>query len=86
MLKFVSMLCHWFERILEPSAEPLQHDRTWLIDPLSHPAIARMDARELADLPFPRGWRSGSARSAAGCKLDRKDGPARAAGAAGPPV
>ncbi|WP_143524155.1 hypothetical protein [Rhizobium rhizosphaerae] len=30
-------------------------------DPLSHPAIARMDARMLADLPFPEyrlSWRS----------------------------
>lgn len=27
----------------------------WLRDPLQHPDLARMDERELADLPFP-GW------------------------------
>ncbi|WP_395447753.1 hypothetical protein ACHMW7_22955 [Aminobacter sp. UC22_36] len=29
----------------------------WLRDPLSHPDIARMDARELGDLPLGRGFR-----------------------------
>ncbi|CAN7265111.1 hypothetical protein [Aminobacter sp. LjRoot7] len=29
----------------------------WLRDPLSHPDIARMDERELADLPLGRGFR-----------------------------
>lgn len=27
----------------------------WLSDPLQHPDLARMEERELADLPFP-GW------------------------------
>ncbi|QOF74433.1 hypothetical protein IG197_08035 [Aminobacter sp. SR38] len=43
-----------------------QHDKhgidserflAWLRDPLSHPDIARMDERELADLPLGRGFR-----------------------------
>jgi hypothetical protein len=29
----------------------------WMRDPLSHPDIARMDARELGDLPLGRGFR-----------------------------
>ncbi|MBB6467081.1 hypothetical protein [Aminobacter carboxidus] len=29
----------------------------WLRDPLSHPDIERMDARELGDLPLGRGFR-----------------------------
>lgn len=29
----------------------------WLRDPLSHPDIERMDARELGDLPMSRGSR-----------------------------
>ncbi len=29
----------------------------WMRDPLSHPDIERMDARELGDLPLNRGFR-----------------------------
>lgn len=29
----------------------------WMRDPLSHPDIERMDARELGDLPFSPGFR-----------------------------
>jgi hypothetical protein len=78
MLKFVSRLCGWLERILEPRAVSREHDRTWLADPLSHPAIARMDARELADLPFPRGTfrRARSSGAATGRKPARHARPA----------
>jgi hypothetical protein len=39
-----------FTRIFTPSRTPPAVDD----DPLSHPDIARMSMRELADLPFPR--------------------------------
>lgn len=29
----------------------------WIRDPLSHPELESMSARELADLPFNRGYR-----------------------------
>lgn len=32
----------------------------WMRDPLSHPDIERMDARELGDLPFNPGFRRSS--------------------------
>ncbi|RST85145.1 hypothetical protein EJC49_17290 [Aquibium carbonis] len=68
MPKLVSMLCRWLERVLEPRAVHREHDRTWLVDPLSHPAIARMDARELADLPFPRGTSPHSSEAGPVCR------------------
>ena len=33
-------------------ASPASQPQRWVRDPLSHPDIARMDARALADLPF----------------------------------
>ena len=34
------------------SAPSASQPQCWIRDPLSHPDIARMDARALADLPF----------------------------------
>lgn len=36
----------------------LQVASRWCEDPLSHPALARMNARELADLPLARSQRA----------------------------
>jgi len=32
---------------------------SWVLDPLSHPDVEAMTERELADLPFNRGYRGG---------------------------
>lgn len=50
MLKIFSIL----DTLLPRSAPAHQDtDAAWVSDPLRHPDIARMDARELGDLPFP---------------------------------
>lgn len=50
MLKIFSRL----DQLLPRSAPADQDtDTAWVSDPLRHPDIARMDARELGDLPFP---------------------------------
>jgi len=46
------MTGRWLQSLFEPRAEPRSDERAWRADPLSHPAIARMNARELADLPL----------------------------------
>lgn len=51
MLKFFSML----SPARETSDDHSQAATDWLRDPLRHPDLARMEERELADLPFP-GW------------------------------
>jgi hypothetical protein len=51
-------------RSLLPQARLHSEDEKadWLRDPLSHPELENMSARELADLPFDRGYpyRSGA--------------------------
>jgi hypothetical protein len=32
-------------------------EKSWILDPLSHPDVEAMTERELADLPFNRGYR-----------------------------
>jgi hypothetical protein len=32
-------------------------EESWILDPLSHPDVEAMTERELADLPFNRGYR-----------------------------
>ncbi len=43
--------------MLRPASDASGDHRpaNWLRDPLQHPDLARMEERELADLPFP-GW------------------------------
>jgi hypothetical protein len=50
MLKIFSIFDQLLPRFL-PADEEI--DTAWVRDPLRHPDIARMDARELGDLPFP---------------------------------
>lgn len=52
----------FFSRVagrLPGRAEMLSEDdeAAWLRDPLSHPELENMSPRELADLPFNRGYR-----------------------------
>ncbi|WP_349433352.1 hypothetical protein [Pararhizobium sp. A13] len=49
MLKIFSIL----DQLLPRSSPVGDTDTAWISDPLRHPDIARMDARELGDLPFP---------------------------------
>ncbi len=48
MLKIFSIL----DQLLPAPAED-ETDTPWISDLLRHPDIARMDTRELGDLPFP---------------------------------
>ncbi|MCA1403456.1 hypothetical protein I6F26_02415 [Ensifer sp. IC3342] len=51
MLKILSI----FNRAASTSGNRAETSPNWQRDPLQHPDLARMDERELADLPFP-GW------------------------------
>lgn len=48
MLKLFSILDQLRSRPADEEAKA-----AWVSDPLRHPDIARMDARQLGDLPFP---------------------------------
>jgi hypothetical protein len=39
------------------SRETSAGQESWILDPLSHPDVEAMTERELADLPFNRGYR-----------------------------
>lgn len=78
MLKFISTTGHRLLRLVEPRDVGSSDDRSWRADPLSHPDIDRMDARELADLPFPRGPSRRSADAGPACR-ERADSEACAA-------
>ncbi len=51
MLKSLTRLVAWFTAPSDQDETPMEL--------LSHPLIARMSARELADLPFPKPCREG---------------------------
>lgn len=56
-------------RPVGPEAKPYSEDErvTWIRDPLSHPELEQMSVRELADLPFNRGYRQpGGVRACCG--------------------
>lgn len=55
-MKFFSMLPALGRSLFDP-VETLDDDTDWRRDPLSHPVIAEMSMRELADLPFNRCYR-----------------------------
>lgn len=78
MLKFISTIGQRLLCLVEPREMHVGDDLAWRTDPLFHPEIARMDARELADLPFPRGWcrRSASSGAATGRERERDVRPA----------
>lgn len=46
------MLERWFSRATEPNKAETETQIRWSRDPLSHPALATMSQRELADLPI----------------------------------
>ncbi len=48
-------LNRWFGRdARRRRPEPISDEERWAADPLSHPVLKAMSARELADIPFPR--------------------------------
>lgn len=55
-MKFLSILKALGQGVFEPADTPSE-SQTWRLDPLSHPALAAMSPRELADLPFNRCYR-----------------------------
>lgn len=55
-MKFLSMIPALGRVLFEP-AETASEGQDWWRDPLSHPALAAMSPRELADLPFNRRYR-----------------------------
>ena len=52
-MKFLSMIPALGRRLFEP-VEPVLDGGDWRRDPLAHPVLSGMSARELADLPFNR--------------------------------
>ena len=55
-MKFLSIVEAVGQVLLEPADTPSE-SQSWWRDPLSHPQIAAMSPRELADLPFNRCYR-----------------------------
>ena len=69
MTKIFSMLDHLLP---QPAVDEAEMAETWINDLLRHPDIARMNARELGDLPFPgsvahKGWQAERGRQAKAC-------------------
>lgn len=54
-MKFFSMIAIRLPR--RAAILPEDERDVWTRDPLSHPELENMTARELADLPFNRGYR-----------------------------
>lgn len=54
-MKFFSMMADRLPR--RTAMLPEDEKAAWINDPLSHPELENMSARELADLPFNRGFR-----------------------------
>jgi hypothetical protein len=52
MKSVLSRSFKWMGKDFSGPIEPPETDANWYRDPLSHPDIARMSQRELADLPF----------------------------------
>jgi len=56
MMKIFSVV---LEALRSEAAAPSEEEKAaWLRDPLSHPVLKTMSARDLADLPFNRGLAS----------------------------
>ncbi|MBS3648319.1 hypothetical protein KEU06_06720 [Pseudaminobacter sp. 19-2017] len=56
-MKISSTLSSIAARLFEPVAEAANRE-IWCQDPLAHPVLSEMTARELGDLPFERRWRN----------------------------
>lgn len=63
-MKIFSILTKPLSR--EKMAYSADERAAWIRDPLSHPELEQMSVRELADLPFNRGYRQ-PARAHACC-------------------
>jgi hypothetical protein len=56
-MKIFSSLSNLLQGQRDSHGSDTERFLAWLRDPLSHPDIERMDARELGDLPLGRGFR-----------------------------
>jgi hypothetical protein len=56
-MKIFSIRARAFGRVLRTPRETSASEESWILDPLSHPDLDAMTERELADLPFNRGYR-----------------------------
>jgi len=54
-MKIFSIAMRWL--LTRATVLPDDEEVDWTEDPLSHPALRNMSARDLADLPFNRGCR-----------------------------
>jgi hypothetical protein len=56
-MKIFSIGTRVFGQVLRTPRETFASEEGWMLDPLSHPDVEAMTERELADLPFNRGYR-----------------------------
>jgi hypothetical protein len=56
-MKIFSIGTRAFGQVRRTPRETSASDEDWMLDPLSHPDVEVMTERELADLPFNRGYR-----------------------------
>ncbi len=56
-MKIFSIGTRAFGQVRRTPRETSASDESWMLDPLSHPDVEAMTERELADLPFNRGYR-----------------------------
>lgn len=66
-MKIFSILVGLVAGRVEAGGSDSERAIAWVRDPLAHPDIARMDERELADLPFNRGFRRSVPQVADAC-------------------
>ncbi|MGF7008587.1 hypothetical protein [Aminobacter sp. BE322] len=66
-MKIFSMLAGLVAGRVEAGGSDSERVLAWVRDPLAHPDIERMDERELADLPFNRGFRRSVPRVSEAC-------------------
>ncbi|WP_394890702.1 hypothetical protein ACG873_04880 [Mesorhizobium sp. AaZ16] len=55
-MKIFSIGTRVFGQVLRTPRETSASEESWMLDPLSHPDVEAMTERELADLPFNRGY------------------------------
>lgn len=56
-MKIFSIGSRAFGQVKRVPRDTSAGEESWILDPLSHPDVEAMTERELADLPFNRGYR-----------------------------
>jgi hypothetical protein len=56
-MKIFSIGTRAFGQVRRTLRDTSAGEESWILDPLSHPDVEAMTERELADLPFNRGYR-----------------------------